>query len=282
MILLLGGTSETAKVAEALAKAGQRVLVSTATDIPLNVGSHANISRRSGRLDAVGFGKLVRRMKVAAIVDVSHPYAAELRATAEQVARGAGIPYWSYVRPGSAAAGLPAVATGAKAGAGIKIVKSHAEAAQVACAAGRTVLLTVGSRNVAAYAEEARRRQATLIARVLPRADSLMACRNAGIPRKHIVTGRGPFSVQDNRTLIRRFSTEVVVTKDSGKAGGFPAKWDAAQEEGCLLVVVGRSAQRKGRVFGDTDALVQAVLAGGLTCKNFPPAVDNPGSRAPR
>ena len=50
MILLLGGTGESAAVAEGIAEAGYEVLVSAATDVPLNSGSHANLHRRSGRL----------------------------------------------------------------------------------------------------------------------------------------------------------------------------------------------------------------------------------------
>ena len=41
MILLLGGTSSTAEIALGLAAAGYRVLVSQATDVPLDVGRHA-------------------------------------------------------------------------------------------------------------------------------------------------------------------------------------------------------------------------------------------------
>ncbi|MBI2437234.1 MAG: precorrin-6A/cobalt-precorrin-6A reductase, partial [Lentisphaerae bacterium] len=78
----------------------------------------------------------------------------------------------------------------------------------------------------------------------------------------------GPFSLEENRALIRRFGVGVLVTKDSGAAGGFQAKQEAARLEGCLLVVVGRAEQPRetrgklsGRVFNNPRALVQAVLA---------------------
>lgn len=250
MILLLGGTSETAAVAEALAVAGQCVLVSNATDVPLNVGCHANIRRRCGRLDAAAMADLARREGIDALVDVSHPYAAELRATAERVAQEVGIPYLTYVRPG-----------GAVAGDGVIIVADHAEAARVACESGRPVLLTVGSRNVVVYAREAERRHVTLITRVLPHPASVAACVDAGITKERIVTARGPFGVEQNRALIRQSGVGVVVTKDGGKAGGFQAKREAAQLEFCLLVVVGRAGQPSERIFSDTNGLVQAVLA---------------------
>lgn len=250
MILLLGGTSETAAVAEALAVAGQGVLVSTATDVPLDVGRHTNIRRRCGRLDAAAMADLARREGVVALVDVSHPYAAELRSTAERAAREVGIPYLTYVRP-----------VGAVAGDGVIVVNGHEEAARVACKSGRPVLLTVGSRNVAVYAREAALRQVTLIVRVLPHAASFAACLEAGIVKERIVAARGPFGVEQNRALIRQFGAGVVVTKDGGAAGGFQAKREAARQESCLLVVVGRPWQSSGKVFSDTTALVRAVLA---------------------
>ena len=100
MILLLGGTSDCAPVAEALARAGYRVLVSSATDVDLFTGAHPRIVRRSGRLDSGQMASLVADRQVQAIVDATHPYAVAVRATAEQVAAKRGIPYLSYMRPG--------------------------------------------------------------------------------------------------------------------------------------------------------------------------------------
>ncbi len=75
-----------------------------------------------------------------------------------------------------------------------------------------------------------------------------------------IVTGRGPFSLEENRTLIRRFSAAVLVTKDSGEAGGFSAKEQAARLESCQLIVVGRPSPEAGLTFDNTAALVSAAL----------------------
>lgn len=46
MILLLGGTADTAILATMLAEAGYDVLVSTATGIPLATGDHPRIRRQ--------------------------------------------------------------------------------------------------------------------------------------------------------------------------------------------------------------------------------------------
>jgi precorrin-6A/cobalt-precorrin-6A reductase len=249
MILLLGGTSETAPLAEALADAGCEMLVSTATDVPLAVGNHSRIKHRRGRLTEKEMLEVVRERAVRAIVDATHPYASNVRATAERVAAQAGIPYLTFIRPG-----------GVGEQDGVRFASDHAEAAKLACEARRPILLTVGSKNVGIYAEEAAACRVPLIARVLPHPDSLQLCRAAGLPDDRIIATRGPFSVEENRRLIRQFGIGVVVTKDSGKAGGVPEKLEAARAENCLLIVVGRPPQSSANAFDDIGALVQSLL----------------------
>ncbi|MCX6900412.1 MAG: precorrin-6A reductase [Verrucomicrobia bacterium] len=248
MILLLGGTSETAPLAEALADAGYDVLVSTATDVPLSVGDRPRISHRSGRLTEADMITLVRERAVRAIVDGTHPYATNVRATAERVAEQAKVPYLTFVRPGTAGEHH-----------GVQLAATHQEAARLACEPRRPILLTVGSKNVAVYAQAAARSGIPLMARVLPHDDSIQLCRAAGLPDDRIVTGRGPFSVEENRRLIRQFNIGVLVTKDSGEAGGVPAKLEAARAEQCLFIVVERPLQLSANTFHDMPSLLHAL-----------------------
>jgi precorrin-6A/cobalt-precorrin-6A reductase len=229
MILLLGGTGESAHVAKAIAGAGYRVLLSAATDVPLETGSHANLFLRRGRLDREGMAALVRQEHIRAIVDVTHPYASQVRATAAQVAEHLRIPYLTYVRPG-----------GVSSRDGVLHVATHHEAAQVAFSFGLPVLLTTGSKNLALYIDQARASNLPLIARVLSHPDSVQACLDAGLPEDCIVTGRGPFTVEENRRLLRTFGIGVLVTKDSGVRGGIREKLEAALQENCSVIVVDR------------------------------------------
>lgn len=248
MILLIGGTSETAPLAEALAAAGFKVLVSTATQVPLDVGKHPNISRRSGVLDEEGMARLVADLGVRAVVDASHPYSLAARVNAKTVADDLNIPYFRLARP-------PAATDGDS----ILFAENHESAARTACSFGRPVLLTTGSRNIVPYAQEAGRTGTILVVRVLPHPDSVEACRRAGVPDEHIVKGRGPFSVEVNRKVIREFGIGTVVTKDSGIEGGFPAKIEAARLEKCRVVVVRRPDEISEQTFSSMSELVTAV-----------------------
>jgi len=251
MILLMGGTSETSLISVSLARAGYRVLVSCATQIDLDVGSHSNITLRRGPMDADEIYALVKALGIALLVDAAHPYAAGAHAAAREAARIAAIPYLAYVRP----ADTPYTE------AGIIYAADHHEAAKAAFAANKPVLLTTGSRNLAPYAREAEKTNIPLIVRVLPEKSSMEACQAAGIPEDHIIAARGPFSLEENRDAIRRFAVGVLVTKDSGQAGGVREKMEAARREGCTVVVVQRPVAPSAPSFSDSSLLLEHIIS---------------------
>jgi len=248
MILLLGGTSETAPLVERLTAARYRILVSTATDIPLEVPLQPNVQRRIGPLDEGSLAMLIHEYGIRGIVDATHPYATGIRATARKVATRMNLPYLSFLRP----ACIPASAE-------IAWATDHEEAAGLACSFGQPILLTIGSKNLTTYVEKSRQAGVRLVARVLPQRRSLEACRSAGIPEDSMVIGRGPFSVEENRNLIRRFRIGVLVTKDSGAPGGVPEKLEAARLENCQVVVVRRPNRTFLGAFGNFKDLLEAI-----------------------
>ncbi len=249
MILLLGGTSETAAIASALAIVGLKVLVSTATDVPLYVGDHPNIVRRSGKLDPGQMVQLVNQQGVIAIVDASHPYAASVKANARIAANRLRIPYLSWDRPRTPERDNL-----------ITSLPDHDTAARVAFSFGLPVLLTTGSRNLKPYVRESSATGARLVLRVLFHPNSIETCRKAGISDDNIVSGRGPFSVQQNLTIINRFGIGVLVTKDSGVAGGVPEKLEAARLAGCRVILVQRPAELYGvKGFSDVSEMVREL-----------------------
>ncbi len=250
-LLLIGGTSETAPLAQGLARAGFRVLVSAATEVPLDLGSDPHVERRSGCLDMAGLRSLLKDRSVIAVVDVSHPYAQEIRANAERICDQLGIPYFSWIRPPAAqAADLP-----------IDYADNHEQAARKACSIGKPVLLTTGSGNLIPYVREASRTGVELVARVLDSVDSVHACIEAGVHADKIIRGRGPFTVEENLDVIRRFRIGVLVTKDSGSAGGFPEKIAAAKIEACRVIVIRRPKNTAAGTYESLTAIIDAVCS---------------------
>jgi len=312
MILLIGGTSETAPLASGLAEAGYAVLVSMATAAPLAIGVHPRISRRAGRLDEEEMVALGKEKGIRAIVDAAHPYAVAAHAAAQNAAQRLGIPCVVFRRPEALTpesgrrpdavstegatsvldknspaspadkASIPSIDAPFKVAghrlappaesppddAGhsettespVRFAADHTEAAEMAFAEGRPVLLTTGSRNLAPYADAARRTGVLLAVRILDAPESPAACRAAGIPEDRIIAGRGPFSVQENLAAIRRFDIGVIVTKESGRVGGFDAKLAAAQQANCRLIVLRRpDTPTANPAFDHPTALIAAL-----------------------
>lgn len=231
MILLLAGTSESVSAAEALLEAGFQVLASTATDEPLKLpNDHPRLRRQAAELDANGLVSLMEAEEVRCVVDAAHPYAQALHANVREACRRADLPCLRYDR---ASTPLPEDCIR---------VATHAEAAVRASAGGKPILLTVGSRHVATYTEAARKADARLTARVLPREDSIRACREAGLDEDEIVADRGPFTEEQTLALLRERGIGVLVTKESGPSGGLPEKLVAARRAGARVIVVDRPA----------------------------------------
>lgn len=250
MILLLGGTGETREIASALVGAGFEALVSTATGIELTLEPAPGLHRRNGPLTESAFAGLIADNGARAVVDATHPYALEITALASRVCAEKGVPYFRYSRPEAL-----------NEGANVMQAHSHQDAAVKAFSLKRNVLLTTGSRNLLPYAAEAKRTGTRLIARVLSDAASVESCIAAGIPKDNVITGRGPFSVEDNIAAIKKFDAGVLVTKDSGIEGGVPQKIEAAREEGCVVIVVARpGGDVEDRTWSDTGLLVEAVI----------------------
>lgn len=244
-VLLLGGTSETASLAMKIAGLGYRVLVSTATDASLQVGTHPAISRRCGRLGLEQMAVLLDEGDYSALVDATHPYASVVHRTARQACADTGRPYLRYQRqetPVKQDCWLSA--------------ESHEEAALLACQLRRPILLTIGSRNLGPYVQEARRQKVPLFARILNHEESICACDDAGLESSSRIFGRGPFSFEDNVALIRRHQIGVVVTKESGQVGGVEEKWRAANNEGCGFVVVKRPEESQVQCYACADELL--------------------------
>jgi precorrin-6A/cobalt-precorrin-6A reductase len=251
MILLLGGTSSTAAVATRMAEQGWRVLVSRATEIPMDIGTHPNIESRCGPLDDESLTRLIDQRKIAAIVDATHPYAAIIRATASRIARQKGILYFRFTRASTAIGDDPNVERAA----------DHETAAMRAFAHGKPVLLTTGVRNLAPYVAQSRRSGLKLWARVLDRPESVAACRQAGIPQECVLTGKGPYSAEENLRQIRALEVGVLVTKDSGPEGGTLEKLQAARTAGCKVILVERPpAGDNNAEFSDVEELIQELV----------------------
>jgi cobalt-factor III methyltransferase len=88
---------------------------------------------------------------------------------------------------------------------------------------------------------------------------SLERALQLGIPRSRLCAMQGPFSKELNEALWRSWKIDCVVTKDSGEAGGFQAKADAARAVDAALIVVERPRMNYPVVARDFQTTIQTL-----------------------
>jgi precorrin-6A/cobalt-precorrin-6A reductase len=234
-VLLLGGTGEARRLADALAAAGVDVLSSLAgrTAHPLLLPGEVRVGGFGG---AEGLADWLRAHPVRALVDATHPFATAITLHAARAAGATGTPHLRLQRPGWQP----------QPGDDWRWVDSL-EAAADAVAGFRHVFLTTGRTGLGAFAELT---QEVLVRSVDPPEPPLP-------PRTTVVLERGPFTVAEELALMRGHQVDVVVTKDSGGAMT-EAKLAAARELGLPVVVVRRPPLPPGVA---TVATVEQALA---------------------
>ena len=226
---MFGGTTEGRDIAAWL---GERdtctVFVSSLTEYGgTRVEGFPNVVPLTGRMLPERMEALMREHAFACVIDATHPYAVNVSASIASATGACGIPLLRILREGEPA------------GPWTGVDDARAAARHVAQCEG-PVLLTTGSKELPIYVEEVEDFRERLYARILPVASSIAQASDLDIPTSHVIAMQGPFSKELNVALIHEFGIRTLVTKASGKAGGFWEKVEAAQECGTELVVIHR------------------------------------------
>ena len=111
------------------------------------------------------------------------------------------------------------------------------------------ILITTGSKELIKYTKLTDYKE-RCFARVLSTEQAVMESVALGFEGKHLIAMQGPFSKEMNVATIHQTGAKYFVTKESGKAGGFGEKVQAAKETGAVLVAVGRPKET-GRTFSE-------------------------------
>jgi len=258
MILQLAGTSDARELAVRIQAAGHQVLTSVVTDSAAQSLAEAGLPVRIGRLTEEEMTSFLREHGITAVVDAAHPFAEEAHKNAMAATEAAGIPYIRYERERVDFA----------AASGLHHVGSYEEAAELARSLRGNIMLTTGSKTLQIFTERLLRQEGiTLYARMLPRLDNMEKCAELGLEQKQIIAMQGPFSRELNLALYKNFAIDVVITKESGKAGSVDEKVETALELGLQVIVIGRPRLAYGVVYSEFAPLLAhlSTLQGGVT-----------------
>lgn len=244
-ILLFGGTAEGHTLARRLAQAGHPVTCCVATDYGRGVlEPQPNLTVRMGRMDQGAMEAEMGR-GYDCVVDATHPYAAQVSGNIRAAAKAVNLPYQRLLRPREEAGD-------------VLWADSPEQAAEILETMPGNVLLTTGSKDLTVFAKLRDYKQ-RLWVRILPSLDSLSAALELGYPASHIICMQGPFSRQMNTATLRSMDGRILVTKDTGKAGGFGEKAQAAREAGARLLVIRRPVAETGL---ELEALLEKLTGG--------------------
>lgn len=182
---------------------------------------------RSERLNADEMVRLIQEEQICLVIDATHPYAVLVSENIRNACEQTETEYLRLLRPSG------------EIGEDCILVDSVAEAVEWLKASGERALVTTGSKELAAFTEIPDYRE-RIFARVLPTSSVVAHCAELGFDAGHLIAMQGPFSLEMNLAMLRQTGAKVLVTKESGKNGGFDEKVQAAREAGARLLVIGR------------------------------------------
>ncbi|MBE9007512.1 cobalt-precorrin-6A reductase [Fortiea sp. LEGE XX443] len=240
-VLILGGTGEAAELGAKVATMnGIEAIASLA-------GRTREPSVPSGNVRIGGFGgvaglvEYLRQMKIDLLIDATHPFANQISFNAAAAAQEVEIPRLMLIRPPWEKV---------KGDRWIE-VDSNIIAASVLENQAQRVFLTVGRQELAAFA---RLKDIWFLMRMIdpPGQDAL-------VPPGVILCDRGPFALDNERTILIQQNIDTIVSKNSGGDATY-AKIIAARELGVQVVMVNRPAVPAGEQVAEVDTAVAWLL----------------------
>ena len=147
----------------------------------------------------------------------------------------------------------------------IRYFESNADCAKALENTDGNILLTTGSKELATYCASGRLYD-RLYVRILPGRESLELCMEQGIKGRQILALQGPFSTEMNAAILKQYDICHMVTKNSGRTGGYQEKLEAAKMLGIPVYVI-QPARKAGEAMWNmprTDMYSFAGICGKL------------------
>lgn len=175
-------------------------------------------------------------------MDATHPYAAAVTENIRRICKKISCPLLRILREDTRAAFHDMAVSHdiwQKTPEDIIFMDSVEDAAVFLADTQGKILITTGSKELEKYTI-IENYQNRCIARVLPILSVMEKCAGLGFAGKNLIAMQGPFSEEMNYQMLKQADCRYLVTKDSGKEGGYEEKCEAALRAGVKLVVVKR------------------------------------------
>lgn len=246
-VIVFGGTTEGRLIADSLERKGKLICVCVATEYGESFLENAN-KAKVGRLDVSQMVELFRHEVPTLVIDATHPYAIDVTKNIKEACDNTGFNYLRVSRDS----------------ADWREEESENEKIYYFDSLGKMIewlnhekgiiYSTLGVKEVKELTK-VKDYKSRVFVRVLPVESSLKLCDEAGIDRDHIIDAMGPFSYEQNVEMFVAASADIMLTKDSGKAGGFAEKIRAASKLGMKIAVLQRPEENTENSISITEIL---------------------------
>lgn len=234
-VLIFAGTTEGRTLSEYLSENRIEHTVCVATEYGEEVLSASPyMTIHQGRMGVSEMEKLMQTGSFAAVVDATHPYAVEVTANIREASQEAKLPYLRLKR------WLDTETEGS-----VFYFHSNEECVDALEKTEGNILLTTGSKELATYCSRPLVKD-RLYVRILPGMESISICTELGIRGKQMIAMQGPFSTEMNEAILHQYEIACMVTKKSGRQGGYPEKLEAARRAGIPVYVIEPAGTERG------------------------------------
>ncbi len=233
-VLILGGTGDATELAlKAADISGVAIMTSLAgrTRQPIVPCKETRIGGFGGVSGLVNY---LKEQWIEVLIDATHPFASQISFNAAIAATAVNIPHLMVIRP----------AWKREAGDDWIDVESNANAATVLPGLAQRVFLTIGRQELATFAHLNIWFLMRMIDPPLP---------NTLVPSGELLLDRGPFSLENERSLLQQYEIGAIVSKNSGGHATY-AKIRAAREQRIPVVMVQRPPVPAGEKVADIES----------------------------
>lgn len=237
-LLILGGTTEANRLAAALQDWPQLQVQTSLAGRTQQPVLPAGAVRVGGFGGVAGLVHYLQSESIDLLIDATHPFAAQISQNAAEAAQQVGIPSLILQR----SAWVP------QTGDRWISVPDLTTAAEQLADLGDRIFLTIGRQELAAFAEL---RDRWFLMRMIdsPAEDALL-------PPGQILLERGPFSLENERSLLIQYQIDAIVSKNSGGTAT-AAKLQAARELNRPVVMVERPVPPNVQQVSTLEAALQ-------------------------
>lgn len=237
-ILIFAGTTEGRELIEYLKDFEVQVTACTATEYgKACIREQENTEVLPGRLEKKEIKSLICEKEIDIVIDATHPFATAVTENIRRACQEIKTPYLRCLRE------LEKDPDGPQDG--IVWVESVEQAADYLTGTKGNILIATGSKELHWYTAIPNWKE-RCFARVLSSREAVEQCVCLGFEGRHLIAMQGPFTKEMNREMLNYAKAAYFVTKESGKAGGFDEKVQAAKESKAILVVVRRPKEEEG------------------------------------